>query len=377
MGTAAIICEYNPFHGGHRHQIEVLRQRLGQDTALICLMSGNYVQRGEPAIYDKWTRAEMALEGGADLVLELPLTLAVNAAGYFAAGGVRCLNVLGGVDYLCFGSEIADTGLLWETARQLDSPAFQEEMKAALATGVSYARAREQALKNLGGSTDCLAFPNSALGVDYLRELMRLGSAMEPVVVARDASFPSATALRTQIQKAEAGGAAIHALKYGERAMLAVLRTLPDEAFQAMPFGAEGLWSKVRRECRRQNSIQEILFACKSKRYTLSRLRRGLLCLYLGLGEADLRREIPYLRVLGFNQRGRALLRDRKQTSTLPLVSGTVPQTPEAMAYYALESRATDLYGLFAAGDRPEPALRERSERPRFPQKNENFPCNP
>ena len=151
MRTAGIICEYNPFHPGHRFQLQETRRRLGRDTGILCLMSGNYVQRGEPAIFDKWTRAEMAVHGGADLVLELPLTIAVNAAGYFASGAVRCLHGLGGVDCLSFGSERGDLTALQTAAVLLESPEFDPALRRQLETGVSFARARELALGDLGG----------------------------------------------------------------------------------------------------------------------------------------------------------------------------------------------------------------------------------
>ena len=146
--------------------------------------------------------------------------------------------------------------------------------------------------------------------------------------------------------------------------MLAVLRTLPEEAFEAMPFGSEGLWSKVMRACRNENSIEEILAACKSKRYAMSRLKRMLLSLYLGLSREDLRREIPYLRVLAFNDRGRQILRTAKETAALPLVSGSLPDTEAAGAYFAMECRATDLYGLFAPPGTVEPTGREKTAGP-------------
>ena len=375
MSIAAIICEYNPFHAGHRFQIEEVRRRFGADTGVICLMSGNYVQRGEPAVFDKWSRARTAAEGGADLVLELPITAAVNAAGYFAAGAVDCLASLGGIDYLCFGSEGAETETLLDIARRMDSEEYEAALREKLSAGVSYAKAREQALSAVGGNGACLATPNNTLGVDYLRQLLRRGSAMEPVAIPRKTGLPSASELRTELTE---GGAMIHHLRYGERAMLSVLRTLPDAAFEAMPFGAEGLWSKVMKACRRENTVTDILAACKSKRYTMSRIKRMLLCLYLGLSEADLNLESPYLRVLAFNDRGRELLRNLKTTGRIPLISGAVPDTAAAKAFFAMECRATDLYALFAPPGSVEPSGRERVEGPFYlREKSENSACNP
>ncbi len=365
MRTAGIICEYNPFHQGHRYQIQEVRRRLGPDTGVVCLMGGNYVQRGEPAIYDKWTRSEIAVRQGADLVLELPLTVAVNAGGYFAAGAVDCLLELGCVDTLCFGTEGADAETLWDTARLLRSAEFDRRLREALSSGVSYARARELALKDLGGDAACLATPNNALGVDYLRRLLERERPMELLVIPRQAGMPTATALRRALLAGtERPLGTLHALEYGERAMLSVLRTLPDAAFEAMPFGSEGLWSRVRRACRRENSLEAICLSCKSKRYAYSRLRRMLLCLFLGLDRETMARKSPYLRVLAFNERGRTLLHGIKRNTVL--VSGPAPDSPEAKRYFALEQRATDLYGLFAPPGIREPMGRERSHRPRY-----------
>lgn len=376
MRTAGIICEYNPFHLGHQYQIAKLREKLGQDTAVICLMSGNYIQRGEPAVFDKWSRAESAIRGGADLVLELPITTAVNAGGYFAAGAVRYMEALGGADYLCFGSECGDLALLQKTAELLNSEAYETELGKALRDGISYAAARSAALCNLGVDGSILESANNALGVDYLREMLRTGSNMKPITVTRDMSFASASAIRESMgeenwlshvpDKETAGTLPRHTLLNGERAMLAVLRTLPDAAFEQMAFGSEGLWSKVMKACRREPGIMEIMMACKSKRYAFSRIRRMLMCLFLGLGQTEMALESPYLRVLGFNDRGRELLRELSGTSRLPLVSGAVPKTEAAKRYFALEQRATDLYGLFALPGAVPVCGREKSTPPRI-----------
>ena len=364
MSIAAIICEYNPFHDGHRYQIGEIRQRLGETTGVLCLMSGNYVQRGEPAVFDKWNRARTAVEGGADLVLELPITAAVNSAGYFASGAVQCLEKLGGVDFLCFGSEGEQTETLLSAAQTMETPEFEKELRERLATGVSYARARELALSDLGGKSACLNSPNNALGTDYLRALIRLDSLIRPIAIPRKEDIPSATDLRKELT-----GNDVHRLEYGERAMLAVLRSLPDEAFEVMPFGSEGLWSKVMRACRREDSLAQILAACKTKRYTMSRLKRMLLCLYLGLSEEEMSREIPYIRVLAFRDRGREMLRELKKSSGFPLVSGSLPNDPLSAAYFDLEVRATDLYRLFATPGTLDAAGRERTEGPVYVRK--------
>ena len=374
MRTAGIICEYNPFHLGHQHQIQKTRQLLGQDTAIVCLMSGNYVQRGEPAVFDKWTRAAAAVQGGADLVLELPITAAVNAAGYFAAGAVKYLDLLGCVDCLSFGSECGDLEKLKNVAQILNSPEFETALGEQLSTGVSYAAARTLALERLGGDAEILKTPNNALGIEYLRALDAGNSPMEPLTIPRDMTLASAGSIRESMEKEDWKGnvpeadlyenAAMHTIKNGERAMLAVLRTLPDSAFEQMAFEGEGLWSKVMKACRRENSLEDIIMACKSKRYAHSRLRRTLLCLFLGLDGEKMGMEAPYLRVLAFNDRGREVLRQAGAAEGIPLVSGAIPRTEAAKAYFELENRATDLYGLFAPEGVREPWGREKAHRP-------------
>ena len=376
MRTAGIICEYNPFHLGHQKQIRLTRALLGEDTGILCLMSGNYVQRGEPAVFDKWSRAEMAVRGGADLILELPITTAINAGGYFASGAVGYMDALGGIDFLSFGSECGDLHKLKATAELLLSPQFEEEVAKALETGVSYAAARSKALSALGGDGGVLESANNALGVDYLRALMKLGSTIKPITVPRDMALLSASAIRDGMgeenwtehipKESMSDSLTEHTLKNGERAILGILRTLPQSAYETMAFGSEGLWSKFMKAARKGSAVEEILMATKSKRYAYSRLRRMLMCLVLGLGEREMTLESPYLRVLAFNDRGRQLLRQLGETSALPLISGAVPKTPEAKAYFALEQRATDLYGLFGpAGEVPVCGL-EKSTPPRI-----------
>ena len=365
MRTAGIICEYNPFHRGHLLQLRKTRETVGADGAIVCLMSGFFVQRGEPALFSPEIRTRAALEHGADLVLELPITGAINAAGYFAETAVSCLHKMGCIDLLSFGSESGTLEALCGIAALLDSQDMENALKARLETGASYAAARTLALQDLGANGTLLRGANNALGVEYIRSLKKLGSSITPWTYERDLSLPSASEIRGTVGQedwmAELPGrelyrnAVPHTLLQGEKAMLAVLRTLPDETFDRMAFEGEGLSSKVRKACRRENSIDGIIMACKSKRYAYSRLRRTLLWLFLGLSREDMTREIPYVRVLGFNETGRKVLKTAKETGDLPLVSGAVPNHAAARAYFEMETRAGDLYTMFApAGVREE-----------------------
>ena len=366
MRTVGIICEYNPLHRGHEKQLRLAKALGGEGT--VCLMSGNFVQRGAPAIVDKSLRAAAALRCGADLVLELPVTAALSSAEGFAREGVRLLS--GFCDDLCFGAETADSGLLLSTAKALLSDEFSPALRLELDKGLSFPAARSAALKALGMDSAVLDTPNNILGVEYCKAILSSGCAMNPMVIHRGGDYhdreadrenPSATAVRQQMTSGaewsdlvpdEAAalfrGASLHTMDAGERAVLARLRTMTDEEFEALPFGSEGLWRKLMHECRRA-CLEEIAAAVKSKRYTRTRIDRMIMCAFLGITEAALQQPAPYARVLAFNDTGREILKQARQ-------SGSYPNIGEKLGhpYEALENRADDLYGLFAP--QPEPA---------------------
>ena len=370
-----VICEYNPFHNGHERQLSLIRERYGADAAILCLMSGSFVQRGAPAVFDKQTRARAALLCGADLVLELPLTCALRSAEGFAEGGVSILTRLG-CGVLCFGSESGDSNKLMSTARLLLDPELDRRLLSHLQTGVSYPTARQLALQELGGAE--LTQPNDILAVEYCKAIRRQNSQMACFAVKRegeyhadglDASAPSAEAIRAVLDRPAEWCASVpervrelyeaaprYSMRAGERAVLARLRTLRDEDFAALPFGGEGLWRRFLRACRSCGSVEEIIAQTKTKRYTRTRIQRMLLCAYLGLTRQDLEREAPHVRILGFTPRGRTLLRELRNGTGDASLSGfelvDSGQTPADRAYYALECRAADLYALFCEDER-------------------------
>lgn len=382
MAVVGVICEYNPFHRGHLRQLEGIRQRFGADTAVVCCMSGNLVQRGEPAVFSKFARARAAVACGADLVVELPLTRALSSAEGFADGGVAVLDGLGCVDVLSFGSERGDARPLMETARVLLGPDFDGVLREKLKSGVSFAAARAEAAAALGADPALLRRPNDILAVEYCKAILRRNSSLMPHTVLRQGDYhaaeadrenPSATAVRGLMERGEdwrpfvpEAAAAVfaqetpHTMAWGERAMLARLRTMTDEDFARLPFGSEGLHHKLAAACRRETSVAEIAAAVKSKRYAYARVMRMIQCAYLGLSAEGLRQPVPYTRALAFTDRGRGLLRQARERGSLPVVNAG--ETPPDAAYYALECRAADLYGLFAAGN-PEPGGAEAAGR--------------
>ena len=363
--NVGIVCEYNPFHLGHRKQIDSIREKFGANTGIICAMSGNYVQRGHPAVFDKTIRAEAAIRCGADLVVELPVTTSLSSAEGFAAGGVAVLSRL--CDGLCFGAETADLRQLLGTAEALLSEDFPKLLRRELDTGRSFPAARQAALEKMGLPGAILKSPNNILAVEYCKAILRQSSPMQPLPIFREGSYhakeadfenPSATSLRIRLQNGleiseylpePAGrvfaGAPIHTLEAGQRAVLSRLRTMEDAEFEALPFGSEGLWRKLMRESRTQATLEAIASAVKSKRYTRSRIDRMILCAFLGITAQTLEAEIPYVRVLAFNDRGREILSGTKKDGFF-LNAGQ----PAPHPLWEMEQRWEDLYGLFQTG---------------------------
>lgn len=381
MKTVGIICEYNPLHLGHAFQMEHLRALLGEDTAIVCVMSGHYVQRGEPAVLDKFTRARGAVLAGADLVLELPATRVLSSAEGFAMGGVEVLDRLSCVDYLSFGSESGEGETLLAGAEMTLDSGFDEKLKEKLAQGLSYAAARQKTLAEATGRPDFARRPNDILGLEYCRALLMRNSRIKPLVLKREGDyheknlegkFPSATALRnameddTWLSYVPEGArdlfrqAPRYSLSAGERAVLARLRSMPEEAWEKTAHGSEGLWRKVMKNVRSLGTVEEILEASLSKRYPRTRLSRLLLCAYLGIGAEMLQEPLTYTRILGFSPKGRRLLRTAKTQGDLLLLNPG--ERPENRDLWERERRLGDLYSLFAVEDsRMQPAMEEKA----------------
>lgn len=377
MKTVGIICEYNPLHLGHQKQMRHIQETFGDDCAIVCAMSGNFVQRGAPSLLDKSLRAKAAVLTGADLVLELPVTTALSSAEGFAAGGVEILSQM--CDILCFGAETAQGDALLATARALLRDDFPPLLRRELDTGKSFPAARQAALTRMGFSGDLLSQPNNILAVEYCKAIVAQGTSMLPFPILREGSYhaqaldpenPSATAVRRLMLTARDWkscvpaqarpvfeDAPLHTLAAGERAVLARLRTMTDAEFEVLPYGSEGLWRKLMHACRREATLEAILTAAKSKRYTRSRLDRMVMCAFLGITAGMLQAPAPYTRVLAFNDRGRGILKAARKNGVF-LNAGEASPLP----YWELEKRAGDLYGLFCL-DGPEPPGAEEARR--------------
>jgi len=376
-----MIIEYNPLHSGHVYLMEETRRRLGADTPIIGVMSGDFVQRGDFALLRRQARARAAVESGADLVLELPLPWAVSSAERFADGGVQTLLATGLVAHLTFGSECGDATALREVAECLLSEACQTELRSRLGGGKSYAACRQSAVEALLGKekASLLETPNNNLGVEYCKALLRHGDRVQPVTTkrlgaahdaqAKAGEHPSASVIRGMLQQGErsaalelmtpamrmqylaeeAAGRAPVFPENCERAVLARLRAMSRAEFEALDEGQEGVGRRLYDACREAASLREVLDAAKTKRYAYARLRRMALWAYLGLTPADCPAAPLYLRPLAANAVGRELLAKMRKSAAVPVL--TKPNhvrklSPAAQELFAMEARAADMYAL-------------------------------
>lgn len=416
MSTVGIIAEYNPLHSGHAYHISKSLEQTGADAA-VCVMSSQFVQRGEPAMISKQARTRMALLNGIDLVIELPAAFSCASAEYFASAGVRLLDSLGVVDCLCFGSEDGNLDSLSKAADLLvdETPEYKKSLKDSLSKGLSFPQARQEALKAcLDGDTfKAASSPNNILGIEYLKALKKLNSAIKPSTVRRqgqgyhgkslDKAFSSATSIRNHVKAmfSESGpddnrlradlifdippgltymlssnmpdsslavlesemrtGRGPVFLDDFEKILFHRLRTATDQELSALPYMEEGLHNRLRHSAMREASIQAIINHCTSNRYPSSRISRILTALLLGmtgpfLDELKENGYAQYIRVLGFNKKGKELLAAARKRASLPILIKPSAykrfESPLARRLFEHEIRATNVYCL--AYKRPE-----------------------
>ena len=376
MTAAGIISEYTPLHPGHVFLVHEIRRTLGQDCGIVCVMSGDFVQRGDFAVVGKRARAAAAVRSGADLVLELPLPWAVASAEEFAFGAVYALAASGVVDWLAFGSECGETKLLDGLAAALLDERFPALLREELRVGDSFAAARQRAAARLSPDAQLLESPNNILGVEYCKSLRRLGSSVRPLAFPRRGSqhdsldcrtrFPSASAVRFLLREGkraqaldlmapamadafrneEAAGRAPVFREGCERAILARLRSMSRDDFAALDLGREGVGNRLW-QARGEPSLERVLERAKTKRYPLARLRRMILWAYLGVLPGEWAHPL-YLRPLAANRTGRLLLA-RMRSAELPVLTkaAQVRKLPDSSRrLFSLETRAADLFAL-------------------------------
>ncbi len=386
MKVQGIVSEYNPFHNGHLYHLRQSAAETGA-THTLCVMSGNFVQRGEPAAFHKLARTEMALAAGADVVLELPAAFACASAEAFAAGAVATLEATGIIDLLCFGTETGDLAPLHAASAVLadEPPGYRALLRERLDRGLSFAAARQDALSSwlTEPAAAVLGDPNNILAVEYLKALRRLGSRIEPHTIRRrgrgysdpdpEGAFPSATGVRRalacgDVPHAGLPGSTLHILQREMAAgrgpvfadaffphLLLRLRTARREELARLPWMEPGLENRLVRAAEAAETLDGLLDAVVSNRYPRTRIRRILTALLIGTDAAllDALREAGharYLRVLGFRESGRPLLAAMKRRAALPVLGRAAKWTdlgdPLAEALLALECRASDVWAL-------------------------------
>ena len=379
MSAVGIICEYNPFHNGHKYQLEMCRKGQGKDTVVICVMSGDFVQRGEAAMYSKFARAEAACRSGADLVVELPLEWAMAPAEKFAYGAVSMLSALG-VDELCFGSECGDVEVMTRAVDAIMDSRTDKIIKNIMKEKpeLPYAAAREKAVELVEGEkvSAVLRKPNNILGIEYIKASRLLGSNMKISTVTRvgsghdqkgDTDFRSASELRDMISagqdiiglvpetareiyiKERQQGRELSDKSYFETAVLSRLRMMEEDAFLELPDAEEGLCRRIYKAVRTEPELSAVYDAAKTKRYSHARIRRLCISAALGLKKNDGKDAPPYARILAANEYGRSYLREIKDICCLPVITkpADVRQYSQKIQdVFATGASAHDLYVL-------------------------------
>lgn len=399
MKTVGLITEYNPFHNGHAYHIEKAKMLTGADRVIV-VMSGDFVQRGAPAVMPKHLRAESALLSGASLIIELPVCFATGSAEYFAQGSISLLNQLGCIDSICFGSECGDLHLLKEIAQILANEPieYQTALKQALKEGASFPAARQEALNIYSDKySEILASPNNILGIEYLKALAKIHSKMEPFTIKRigagyhdmdiNGQFSSATAIRSDIyQLADVNSSSeslplthiqtqvpssCHELmkknyqtrypvKADDFSLLLKAKLLSETAGSLSHYldMSPELANRILRLRNDYLSFEQFCDLLKTKELTRSRISRSFIHVLLGITNdwlTAMKAPAPYARILGFRRDHADLLGILKRTSDIPLITSPARAVLADTAYQMLEldiyasdlyeSVITDLYG--------------------------------
>ena len=359
-----IIAEYNPFHNGHLHHL-IESKKITNSDYTIAIMSGNFTQRGEVSIVDKWEKTRTAINNGIDLVIELPTLYAISSAENFASGAIKILNSLGIVDFLSFGSESNDISILDDIANVLafEPAQYKTLLSHELARGESFPKARENAvmmyLNNVRRFANVLSSPNNILGIEYLKSLRRQKSKIQPITIKREGSkyndikiprssrFASATAIRNLCQSTDditplqkfipetsfdileeniKKGNFVKNLSTFDKEIIYTLRKMSTDEIANLPDVSEGLEFALKTAANQCNSVVELLSIIKTKRYTQTRLQRILLYTILGITKKDMEISMsipaPYVRILGFNDKGQELLSEiSKKNKKLEIIT--------------------------------------------------------
>ncbi len=379
MKITGIVSEYNPLHNGHLYHIEKTRENGA--THIVAVMSGNYVQRGETAVMNKFERANLAVKSGVDLVIEIPTVYSLASAEFYARGAVYLLNSLGCVDEISFGSEVGSVEEIKNAADIAWECQQSDELEELLKSGMSYPNAINNMILNKYGRKkgnrigDILASPNNVLAVEYLKAIKYFNSDITPFTIhrksaAHDSMCPldniaSASFIRKcmdegndffglvpdrvyEAYKNALQNGNIANIKNLERILIYKLRTITADELREIPDVGQGLENRIL-DCSNLSSIEAIMQGIKSKRYTMARIRRILYNMLIGITKSDLETFPPYARVLAVNERGRDILSKAKETASIPVntsLAKLAATGEEAKRFAQLEGKASDIYAL-------------------------------
>ncbi len=372
MRLCGIISEYNPFHLGHEEHIRLTRIKTGADI-IICVMSGNFVQRGEPAVFDKWARTECALKCGADAVIELPLLFAIQSAEGFAAGGVSLLNKIG-AQTISFGCETDDIIILESIADKLcsETEGFKKSLKTHLSKGISYPHARMKAA--FPDAPSETSMPNSILGVEYIKAIKKKGFKIQPYAIKRvgqgyhsdniEKPLPSATAIRkafadgkpdfafsampdvcsAYLKSLISSGLVPVSPECFDRELFFIIRRGGAEYLKSLHDVSEGLENRIYEASKLCGTREELITKVKTKRYTYTRISRILLYALLGITKGMIsernRNDIDHIRILGVKNAD--VLSELSRKSSVPIITGSVASSP----YPSFDVHMSDVYAL-------------------------------
>ena len=382
-----IIAEYNPFHNGHLYHIQESKKKVKADFC-ICVISGNFTQRGEPSIVNKWAKTYMALCCGADLVIELPTIYSISSAENFASGAIKLLNSLKIVTDISCGAECNDLATLNNIANVIyNEPAeYKIILNHELKKGISYPAARENAvmmyLNDIKRYANVLSNSNNILAIEYLKALKKQKSNIKPNIIPRKKvyyndqrivdDFASATAIRKLMQNKEYAEIRkvvpkttyqiigeelkkqhiILGIKTYEKEIIYALRKMQPEEIANLPDVSEGLEFAIKKAVEESNDIEEIIEKIKSKRYTQTRIQRIMLYALIGINKKDMeesKKNLPYIRILGFNSKGKTLISEIMNANPkLNMITSTKKYTGKKQLLNMLNTdiTATNIYTL-------------------------------
>lgn len=388
--VVGIIGEYNPFHNGHAYHLEKSKQEAHADYS-VAVVSGNFVQRGNVSLIDKWSKTNMAISNGIDLVIELPTIYSISSAENFAYGAVKILDSLNIVDYISFGSESCNIDVLEKCADVLykEPPKFVNLLNHELSKGLSFPKARENALlmylNDIRKYSNILSNPNNILAIEYIKALKRLKSTIKPIAIRRmnvgynelevKNNFASATAIREKIKNDKPAGLSklmppnsyrilynsilkghyVKDIENFEKEIIYTLRKMNLKEIANLPDVTEGLEHNIKNAANSCNTIEEFMNIIKTKRYTNTRIQRILLYALLGITKDDMKasfRAQPYIRVLGMNNKGKELLsvisRSNPNLNIITSVKKYIDSNPNKhlLNMLNIDINATNIYTL-------------------------------